>query len=159
MIDLGDSEVEKLIILAWVSNDMRFGESPLLTKELTLSRMMVLPPELLARWINQVIPSVVAGVKNSVAVVTIGRSGTNVNWESISLPPMLRWDLSPFRTFCFPWNIPVILTPGGAGCACTFKNMLSICCLSLFISHCKTLLTRHSVSQTDTAPSAPLKEI
>ena len=35
MIDLGDSEVEKLIILAWVSNDMRFGESPLLTKELT----------------------------------------------------------------------------------------------------------------------------
>ena len=49
MIDLGDSEAGKVIRLAWVSNDMRFVESPLLTKELTLRRMMVLPPELLAR--------------------------------------------------------------------------------------------------------------
>ena len=117
MTVLGDAEAEKFNSFAWVSNGIRFLDSLLLTNELTLRRMMVLPPELLARWINQVIPSVIVGLKNSPAVVTIGWSGMNVNWESISLPPMLRSDLSPFRSFCFPMNIPVILTPGGAGCA------------------------------------------
>ena len=117
MIVLGDADAEKVNSFAWVSNGMRFLDSLLLTKELTLSRMMLLPPELLARWINQVIPSVIVGLKNSPAVVTIGWSGMNENWESSSLPPMLRSDLSPFRSFCFPRNIPVILTPGGGGCA------------------------------------------
>ena len=113
----GDSDDEKLINRAIVSNGISVSDWPFLIRELTFNRSTELPDILLDLCISHLNPSAVDGLKNSFAVVTTSWLGRKVNCErdSLTLRLLLRSVRSPTRSFGFPAKTPVRVMPGGGG--------------------------------------------